>query len=140
MRYLGNVKHLFSNDGKSHTVPRFFRDRKKSFDELYVEAVELTLRNIFGNVAQEAVISLLCELKEMLPKELMRSPEALADSLTLLFGDDGAKVIMCSIINQLCNLIGIRVSFSGSFPETINKARLRYEYDLSEDRLMYILP
>jgi len=121
-------------------VPELLRDKKKGFDVLYVEAVESTLKNIFGNVAQEAIVSLMCDLKGMLPKELLRSPEALADSLKLLFGDDGARVIVCSIINRLCELIGVRVSFSGSFAETVNRARLKYEYDISEDKLMYISP
>jgi len=121
-------------------VPRTSRNRRRDFDDLYIEAVESTLKNIFGNVAHDAIISLMCEIKGMLPKELIRSPEALADSLKLIFGEDGARVIVCSIINRLCDLIGARVSFSGSFAETVNKARLKYEYDLSEDKLMYISP
>ncbi len=121
-------------------MPRTFRDQRRNFDDLYIEAVESTLKNIFGNVAHDAIISLMCEIKRMLPKELIRSPEALSDSLKLIFGEDGARVIMCSIINRLCNLMGIRVSFSGSFAETVNRARLKYEYDISEDKLMYISP
>ena len=69
------------------------RNRRRGFDELYVEVVEFTLKNIFGDVAYDAIISLMCELKKMLPKELVRSPEALADSLKLLFGEDGSEVV-----------------------------------------------
>ncbi len=116
------------------------RSRRRGFDELYVEAVESTLKNIFGDVAHDAIISLMCEIKGMLPKELIRSPDALADSLKLLFGEDGSKVVLCSIINKLCDLTGTRVSFSGSFAETVMRARLKYEYDLPEDKLMYISP
>ncbi|HIE23900.1 MAG TPA: hypothetical protein EYP68_06700 [Candidatus Korarchaeota archaeon] len=110
--------------------------KKRNFDELYIEAVESGLKNIFGNIAYDAIISLLCEIKGMLPKELKRSPEALSDALVLLFGREGAMVIKCSIINQLCDLMGIRIPFSEDLADAVRRARIIYEYGMSEEELI----
>ncbi len=120
-------------------MPKLVRDKNKDFDNLYATAVESALRNIFGNVAYDAIISLLSEIKEMLPKELIRSPEALSDALVLLFGREGAAVIKCSIVKKLCDLTGIRIPFSDDLADAVRRARIRYEYGLSED-IMYITP
>jgi len=121
-------------------VTAYFKEHLKPFDKLYVEAVESTLRRIFGNFAYDAIISVMCELKSMLPKELLRSPEALEEALVMLFGRDGAAVITCSIVNQLCKLLNVTILPSERFPETVRRARLKYEYGLSEDKVMYISP